>query len=213
MRSGIAGRDHQPQAAQKLNAYGRLFLIIQTGGAGTAGVYICLCYISCNIRTKPVVRRESVLHNTVLYGKPVLAMKKTNSIKGMVFDIQKFSVHDGPGIRTTVFLKGCSLNCLWCHNPESKDESAEISFIPDKCILCGACVAACRKGCHSIRDRLHGYDRSACISCGACAALCHAGALEVIGKEMTVDDVLAEVLKDMPFYEVSGGGKQTSQMS
>ncbi len=132
------------------------------------------------------------------------------AIKGNVFDIQKFSIHDGPGIRTTVFLKGCPLNCLWCHNPESKNGAAEISFISDKCILCGYCVSACRNKCHSIAGSIHTYDRSACRRCGSCTSACYAKALEVIGKEMTVQEVLEEVLKDLPFYETSGGGMTVS---
>lgn len=129
---------------------------------------------------------------------------------GLIFDIQKFSIHDGPGIRTTVFLKGCPLNCLWCHNPESKDSAPEISFIADRCILCGGCVAACRNGCHRIDGRLHRFHRTACTRCGACARACHAKALQVIGRPMTVPEVLEEVLKDVSFYETSGGGMTVS---
>lgn len=130
--------------------------------------------------------------------------------KGIVFDIQKFSIHDGPGIRTTVFLKGCPLDCMWCHNPESKRAEPEISFISEKCILCGFCAAACPNKCHLIEEKGHSYHREKCQRCGRCTSECYAKALEVIGKEMTVGDVMSEVLKDVPFYETSNGGMTIS---
>ncbi len=129
---------------------------------------------------------------------------------GIVFDIQKFSIHDGPGIRTTVFLKGCPLNCLWCHNPESKQGKSEISFISDKCILCGYCAAMCPNKCHVIDEKGHVYNRAHCQRCGKCTSECYSKALEVIGREMTVEDVISEVLKDVPFYETSNGGMTIS---
>jgi pyruvate formate lyase activating enzyme len=129
---------------------------------------------------------------------------------GMVFDIMKFAIHDGPGIRTTVFLKGCPLRCLWCHNPESQQRAREISFIPDKCIGCGWCFEHCPRGGHVMRDGKHVLLRDRCERCGACAEKCYARALEVVGREMTVEAVLAEVLKDKPFYETSGGGMTLS---
>jgi len=131
-------------------------------------------------------------------------------ITGKVFDIQKFSINDGPGIRTTVFLKGCPLDCLWCHNPESKGGEPEISFISEKCILCGYCAAICPSRCHTIDDKGHAYDRTKCIRCGKCTLECYSKALEVIGKEMTVEEVMSEVLKDVPFYETSNGGMTIS---
>lgn len=131
-------------------------------------------------------------------------------LHGIVFDIQKFSIHDGPGIRTTVFLKGCPLNCRWCHNPESKDATAEISYHADRCLQCGRCVAVCPHGGHRISDQRHRFDRSRCTRCGACAGACYAQALEVVGRPMTVDEVLDEVMKDAPFYATSGGGMTVS---
>jgi pyruvate formate lyase activating enzyme len=130
---------------------------------------------------------------------------------GMVFDIQKFSIHDGPGIRTTVFLKGCPLRCLWCHNPESQESGLEISLIPSKCIGCGYCFKACPLSNHVMEasgERI--FHRARCQRCGICAEKCYAGAIELIGREMSVEEVLADVEKDRPFYETSGGGMTLS---
>ena len=129
---------------------------------------------------------------------------------GIVFDIQKFSIHDGPGIRTNVFLKGCPLSCLWCHNPESARFQPELFYRDDKCVGCGACVGACPADCHAVTAEGHLFDRAACVACGACAEVCPTGALEMCGREMTVDEVMAEVLRDRPFYETSGGGMTVS---
>ena len=131
-------------------------------------------------------------------------------LHGSVFDIQKFSIHDGPGIRTTVFLKGCPLNCRWCHNPESKDSAAEISYHAERCLLCGRCAAVCPQGGHTFHEKEHRFDRARCTHCGACAQACYAQAIEVIGRQMTVDQVLDEVMKDLPFYQTSGGGMTVS---
>jgi pyruvate formate lyase activating enzyme len=129
---------------------------------------------------------------------------------GLVFDIKKFAIHDGPGIRTTVFLKGCPLTCLWCHNPESQARWPEISFLPEKCIGCGFCFKNCPRGLHEMQAGKHVLNRTACVRCGECTAECYAGALEIIGKNMTVEEVLDDVLKDRPFYETSGGGMTIS---
>jgi len=131
-------------------------------------------------------------------------------MKGMIFDLQKFSIHDGPGIRTTVFLKGCPLRCLWCHNPESQSEGPEISFAPSKCIGCGWCLKACPKGCHRSEGGAHVFDRGACVHCGLCAKECYAGALELVGRSAEVSEVIEEVMKDKVFYESSGGGMTLS---
>lgn len=133
-------------------------------------------------------------------------MDSTPSPRGLLFDLQKFSVHDGPGIRTTVFLKGCPLRCAWCHNPESQLPVPELSFIPAKCIGCGACLSACPRQAHQFRDGAHVLLRERCDRCGRCAARCPSQALETLGRETTVGEVLAEVLKDRAFYEASGGG-------
>lgn len=124
---------------------------------------------------------------------------------GVVFDIQPFSLHDGPGIRTTVFLKGCPLRCLWCHNPESQLASPEIACYSALCTCCGKCLKACPKGCHSLNG-VHHLNRVNCINCGACIAACTNGVLEQIGKYMWVEEVMSEVIRDQPFYETTGGG-------
>ncbi len=128
----------------------------------------------------------------------------------MVFDIKKFAIHDGPGIRTTVFMKGCPLKCLWCHNPESQCREPEISFIPEKCIGCGWCFQNCPMKGHVMEDCKHVLHRENCIRCGKCAEKCYAGANTLIGREMEVQEVMAEVMKDLPFYENSGGGMTIS---
>lgn len=130
---------------------------------------------------------------------------------GTVFNIQKFSVNDGPGIRTTVFLKGCPLNCLWCHNPESKHTRPELMYTAHKCVSCGKCVRLCPHGCHTVGDGgIHNFDRTACVGCGACTAECYSEALSLAGETKSVNEVIAEVLKDKPFYDNSGGGMTLS---
>ena len=130
---------------------------------------------------------------------------------GLVFNIQKFSIHDGPGIRTTVFLKGCPLRCLWCHNPEGLEKASEIEFEPTKCIGCRACVPACPKSCHRFgEDGAHQFDRASCVRCGTCVDACLPGSLKRVGVETSVEDALNKVLADKIFYETSGGGMTVS---
>ncbi|MBR4073303.1 MAG: glycyl-radical enzyme activating protein [Clostridia bacterium] len=130
-------------------------------------------------------------------------------MKGLIFNIQKFCINDGPGIRTTVFLKGCPLRCEWCHNPESHRMACELSYAASDCIGCGECFAVCKQKAH-IFDGAHTLDRNKCILCGECAEKCYVKALEFIGKEKTVDEVMAEVIKDKTFYDNSGGGLTVS---
>ena len=131
-------------------------------------------------------------------------------MEGTIFNIQKFCVNDGPGIRTTVFFKGCPLNCLWCHNPESKAIHSEILIDPRKCIQCGACLDACRCGCHRVSEDRHIYYREHCLCCGSCAQACVTEALQRVGHTATVEEVLDEIMKDAIFYQNSGGGMTLS---
>ena len=126
--------------------------------------------------------------------------------KATVFNIQRFSIYDGPGIRTSVFLKGCNLRCLWCHNPESISAKRQLGFYPEKCIGCGRCFQVCPKGAHIASPAGHIIDREKCVSCGKCAYDCFAEALTMVGEEMTSDEVVAAVLTDRGYYERSGGG-------
>lgn len=128
------------------------------------------------------------------------------SITGLVFDIQRFSVHDGPGIRTTVFLKGCSLRCFWCHNPEGLRMTPEVRFLPERCLACGACVAACEHDGQHLDASGRSFARERCVACGACVEACVTEALTLAGRQMTAAAVLAEALRDRVFYETSGGG-------
>lgn len=125
---------------------------------------------------------------------------------GTVFDIRRFSVHDGPGIRTTVFLKGCPLRCGWCHNPEGLSAAAEVIWRAERCVRCGACVAACAEGALRWEGDTSVLDAARCSLCGDCAEACYADAREVLGRSMTADAVLAIAERDRVFYEQSGGG-------
>jgi pyruvate formate lyase activating enzyme len=124
----------------------------------------------------------------------------------VVFNIQRFSLHDGPGIRTTVFLKGCSMHCFWCHNPEGQHHRPELRYFPDRCLTCGACVESCPNHAHELRDGVHVYLRDRCDLAGMCVQTCNARALQLEGRLMTVGQVMEEVLPDKPFYDTSGGG-------
>ena len=123
-----------------------------------------------------------------------------------IFNIQKFSTHDGDGVRTTIFFKGCPLRCMWCHNPESQHYYKELIFHHHKCTACGRCVAKCKQAANSIVDGKIVFDRSKCTACGVCTDWCITEARELAGKEYTVDALVKEAMKDKIFYEQSGGG-------
>ena len=127
-------------------------------------------------------------------------------MKATVIDIKKFAIHDGDGIRTTLFLKGCPLSCVWCHNPESISFSPQLSYVEKKCIGCGECVSVCDAGAHSVSENGHIFDRSKCVSCGKCEEVCLGEALKLYGRKMSVDELLPILLEDKSFYESSGGG-------
>ena len=125
---------------------------------------------------------------------------------GLIFNIQRFSLHDGPGIRTTIFFKGCHLNCWWCQNPEGLNSNKEVFISTTKCIGCNSCLETCSEKAISINGQEPFIDRNKCKLCMACIDLCPTGALEAIGTEMTINQVADEALKDRIIYEESGGG-------
>ena len=130
---------------------------------------------------------------------------RENEMKNIT-NIQKFSIHDGDGIRTTVFFKGCPLKCEWCHNPETQKFEKEMQVDREKCTGCGACAAVCPNGAIHMEEGRPVLDAEACVFCGKCTRFCPTGAREVIGQEYTVKELVKELMKDQMFYEESGGG-------
>lgn len=131
--------------------------------------------------------------------------------KGLICGIQKFSVEDGPGIRTNVFLKGCPLRCSWCHNPEMCKKEQELYYSPNRCISCMSCINVCPED--ALSQNCEGHiivDRNKCIVCGKCVEVCHAKALKFVANEMTAEEIIKEVKRDMAFYKNSGGGMTLS---
>ncbi|MFC1920220.1 glycyl-radical enzyme activating protein [Chloroflexota bacterium] len=135
---------------------------------------------------------------------------KQNAKTGTIFNIQKFSVHDGPGIRTTVFMKGCPLQCRWCSNAESMNPQPEIGIIYERCNNCGKCIDVCPENAIIIKDENIRFDRDKCTACAECINVCSPEALTVYGKQVTVEDVFKEVNKDRAFYDGSSGGVTAS---
>ena len=131
-------------------------------------------------------------------------MEKQNAAR--ILEIKRFAIHDGDGIRTTVFFKGCPLHCVWCHNPESIDFAPELSYYVNKCRHCGSCLPACPQGAHQMTTDGHKLDRALCIRCGRCESVCPGNALALQGREVTVPQLLPQLLEDRDFYDTSGGG-------
>lgn len=125
---------------------------------------------------------------------------------GTIFDIQHFSVHDGPGIRTTVFLKGCNLRCAWCHNPESQNAKTELMIRRSSCIGCGACILQCGRKARILSGEELIYMRERCTECGKCVQVCYTDTLKMTGRELSAEQVVDEVTKDIHLYQNSGGG-------
>lgn len=121
-----------------------------------------------------------------------------------IVEIKRFAVHDGDGIRTTVFFKGCPLKCIWCHNPETLSPNRQLAFYEHKCVLCGKCAEVCQL--HSVSGGIHSIYKEKCVLCGRCTEVCPQSALEIFGTETTTDEVCAVLLKDKSFYDESGGG-------
>jgi pyruvate formate lyase activating enzyme len=124
---------------------------------------------------------------------------------GIVFNVQRFSVHDGPGIRTTVFLKGCPLRCSWCHNPESLEARPQMALRLDRCLSCGACDEACPREAGPLRAG-EVFGEAGCEDCGSCLAACSSAAREAVGRQWTVEEVMVELLRDRIFFDDAGGG-------
>lgn len=125
---------------------------------------------------------------------------------GLTFDIHRFSLNDGPGIRTTVFLKGCYLKCEWCHNPESQSFKPQLSFNPEKCLHCFECIKVCPNNAHQIKDNKHFVDWNRCDLARKCVDVCPSGALKIIGTNTEVEFIISEVMKDKKYYDKTGGG-------
>lgn len=129
-----------------------------------------------------------------------------HSQTGLILHLQRFSTEDGPGIRTTVFFKGCPLRCIWCHNPEGISSEPQVQWLENRCIGCGSCIRTCPRGCLCRVEQGVVIDRDVCDGCGECAEACPANAMELLGKWVSLDELLNELLKDHVYFEKSGGG-------
>ena len=132
------------------------------------------------------------------------------AMEGLIFDIKKFAIHDGPGIRTTIFVKGCPMRCVWCHNPEGISPEPEIVYFESKCIGCKSCFGVCPTDALRLEGGVRIYERDRCQLCGKCAEACYAEAQVMQGRCIKVEEAVAEIEKDRPFYENSGGGMTVS---
>lgn len=125
---------------------------------------------------------------------------------GIITDLKRFAIHDGDGIRTTVFLKGCPLKCVWCHNPEAIAFKPQLAYYAAKCLHCGFCAEVCPTGAHAMGESGHSFDTAKCTACGNCVGECSGSALTLYGRKTTVEALLPTLLEDREFYENSGGG-------
>ena len=134
---------------------------------------------------------------------PICNPEEKNMNTGIYCDIKRYAIHDGPGIRTTLFLKGCPLHCVWCHNPETISPESEIALRKNKCINCGECASACPQNVHVLRLNGHLLSRKKCTGCGKCDHVCYYNALAFYGRKITVDEAFTELIKDREFFEES----------
>jgi len=137
---------------------------------------------------------------------PVTVTAGEADARGLVFDLDTFAIHDGPGIRMTVYFKGCPLSCAWCHSPESKGAEPEVVFVADRCVLCGECVVVCPEGAHELRGGQHVFRRESCRACGACAEACPKEALVLKGEVVCASEMVERAVRMKPFFSHSGGG-------
>jgi pyruvate formate lyase activating enzyme len=138
--------------------------------------------------------------------RPIGEWETQSAIQGLVFDIDTFAVHDGPGIRLAVYLQGCPLSCTWCHSPESQGAEPELALAGDRCLLCGRCTVACPQSAHAIEDGRHLIARERCVACGRCVAICPSRALAIKGYWISAGEVVAQAARMKPFFDHSGGG-------
>ena len=134
------------------------------------------------------------------------ATDREDDVEGLVFDVDTFAVHDGPGVRMAVYLKGCPLRCRWCHSPESQRSAPETLFARERCVACGACVTACSRGAQELDGSGRVFRRERCEACGACVEQCVAGALALSGRWTTASEIVGRAVRMKPFFDHSGGG-------
>ena len=167
--------------------------------------YYTITPLEKSIKYVIIVRYK--LNKNFLFMRNIIIMENKENITGKIFNIQRFSVHDGPGIRTIVFFSGCNLKCLWCHNPESISNKQQLKFNSDQCILCGKCFDICKNKAHEInKDGLHILNRDKCYVCLKCTKECYAEALVKVYSEMTVAELEKSLLTDIAYFKQSNGG-------